>query len=168
MRITSLEEYGLRCLLAIARTGPGGQASISEISALEGLSVPYTSKLLSLLRKAGLVTAVRGRKGGFAVARDLEDITLFEVLTTLGGPMLDPDHCTKFTGQLDVCVHGVDCSVHHVLGSLAGLIESTLKQTTIADLVFQGPGPRYEPMPIAIESLSKKTSHRLPGKRNEM
>jgi len=64
MRITAVEEYGLRCLLNLAREGAKAQLSISEIAEMEGLSVPYTSKLLSILRKSGLVLAARGRGGG--------------------------------------------------------------------------------------------------------
>jgi len=59
MRITAVEEYGLRCLLALARQGQGKQLSIPEIAEMEGLSVPYVSKLLAILRRAGLVTAER-------------------------------------------------------------------------------------------------------------
>jgi Rrf2 family iron-sulfur cluster assembly transcriptional regulator len=55
MRISAVEEYGLRCLVALARKGPDSQLSISEIAELEGLSVPYASKLLAILRRAGLV-----------------------------------------------------------------------------------------------------------------
>ena len=55
MRISSVEEYGLRCLLALANKGQSARLSISEIADLEGLSVPYTSKLLSILRRENLV-----------------------------------------------------------------------------------------------------------------
>lgn len=135
MRISSLEEYGLRCMLALARKGVDSQLSISEIAEMEGLSVPYASKLLAILRKAGLVTAVRGRSGGFCIGREPEKITLLQVMTALGGPLIDPDHCTRFSGQLDVCVHSDDCSVHHVLDTLAANITDILNRTTLHDLV---------------------------------
>lgn len=135
MRISALEEYGLRCLLALAREGEDGQLSINDIAEREALSVPYASKLLSLLRKANLVSSVRGRKGGFGIARPADEITLYEVITALGGPLIDPDHCTRFSGQLDVCVHSDSCTVHHVLGSLAGYIGTYLRNTTLRDVI---------------------------------
>ena len=85
MRITALDEYGLRCLLAIAVKGPGAQLSIPEIAELEGISESYVGKLLSLLKKGKLINAVRGRAGGFSLAHSPEDITLLEAVTTLGG-----------------------------------------------------------------------------------
>jgi Rrf2 family protein len=135
VRISALEEYGLRCLLALAKEGMDSQLSINDIAEREALSVPYASKLLSLLRKARLVSSVRGRKGGFCIARPADQITLYEVITALGGPLIDPDHCTRFSGQLDVCVHSEGCTVHHVLGSLAGYIESYLRNTTLRDVL---------------------------------
>ncbi|HWR82375.1 MAG TPA: Rrf2 family transcriptional regulator [Candidatus Deferrimicrobium sp.] len=135
MRISALEEYGLRCLVALARSGTEGQLSISDIARLEGLSIPYAAKLLSRLRSAGFVKAVRGRSGGFCVARDPGEISLFEVITALGGPLMAPDHCAKYTGQLDRCVHVGDCSVHNVLHGLAGYLGDLLAGASVQDLI---------------------------------
>jgi Rrf2 family iron-sulfur cluster assembly transcriptional regulator len=135
MRISAVEEYGLRCLLALARQGKDNQLSISEIAEMEGLSIPYASKLLAILRRAGLVTAERGRGGGFSIATDPADINLYEVLTALGGPMIDPKHCSRFAGQKDQCVHTEKCSIHDVLGGLAGYVQLFLSRTTLRDLI---------------------------------
>lgn len=138
MRISSLEEYGLRCLLALAGKGESGQLSISEIAELEGLSVPYASKLLAILRKAELVKSVRGRKGGFCIARAPKEINLYQVITALGGPLIDPDHCSKHAGQLEECIHTADCSVQMLLGGLAGYLGEYLVKTTLVDLMDGG------------------------------
>jgi Rrf2 family protein len=137
MRISAVEEYGLRCLLALARIGSDGQLSIADIAEMEGLSVPYASKLLALLRREGLVVAERGRGGGFSIASNPADISMYQVITALGGPLIDPHHCTKFSGQQEECVHIANCTVHDVLGGLAGYIQEFLSQTSLADLVNQ-------------------------------
>lgn len=121
--------------MALARTGINGQMSISEIAGIEGLSIPYAAKLLSILRKAELVTAVRGRGGGFCITRHPREINLLEAITALGGPLIAPDHCTRYTGQLDRCVHIGDCSVHEVLHGLAGYLGKILSGTTLQDLI---------------------------------
>ncbi len=135
MRITALEEYGLRCLLVLAGKGINGQLSIPEIADKEGLSVPYASKLLSILRKADLVTAVRGRGGGFRIARPPEQITLLEVIVGLGGPLIDHDHCDRYSGQKETCVRHGHCAVRHVLGSLACYIADYLESASLADIL---------------------------------
>ena len=162
MRISATEEYGLRCLLVLARKGVGGQLSISDIAEAEGISVPYASKLLSILRKTGLVNAERGRKGGFCIVREPKDIDLHEVITSLGGPLIDPDHCTKMTGQLDKCVHGSKCSVHDVLGGLAGYVATFLTQTSLQDLI-DGVVPDAPP----LQKVIKLVTTGVPSGRNK-
>ncbi len=139
MRISALEEYGLRCLLSLAQAGPEGQLSISEIAEKEGISIPYASKLLSVLRKTGLVEAVRGRSGGFSIARPASEINLLEVITALGGPLIDPNHCRKYSGHLDRCVHTENCSVHYTLVGLSKLVGEFLGETTLEG-ILNGPG----------------------------
>jgi len=137
-----MEGYGLRCMVALARKGTAGQLSISEIAQLEGLSIPYTSKLLSSLRKIGLVESVRGRKGGFRIAREPDKVHLLDVIVGLGGPLIDPEHCRRFSGQLDECVHHDNCNVHYLFGGLARYIADFLNRTTLQDLVEDsGPHP---------------------------
>lgn len=134
MRITALEEYGLRCLLTLSKVGTDGQMSISDIAEKEGLSIPYASKLLSILRKSGLVTAVRGRGGGFCIAREADEINLLEAITALGGPLIDPHHCDKYSGQLDKCVHTDNCSVHYTLAGLAKMVGEFLASKSLDDV----------------------------------
>ena len=66
MRLTSQEEYGLRCLLRVARD----QESMTtpEIAVREGLTQAHVHKLMRLLRRGGLVKSVRGRNGGYQLA----------------------------------------------------------------------------------------------------
>lgn len=135
MRISSLEEYGLRCLLTLATRGEESQLTIPEIAEKEGLSEPYVGKLLSLLKKGNLIKSVRGRKGGFTIAKPANKITLLEAVTSLGGPLIEPNHCTKFTGVLQQCVHYDCCSVRYVLGGLVAYIGEFLSKTTLADIM---------------------------------
>lgn len=63
MKLSAQEEYGLRCLLYMARNGESNNHSIPEISRAEGLSVPNVAKLMRILRLGGLVASVRGQAG---------------------------------------------------------------------------------------------------------
>ncbi len=169
MRISALEEYGLRCLLALARAGCDRQLSISDIAEKEGISVPYASKLLSILRKTGLVNAVRGRGGGFCVARPASEINLLEVITALGGPLIDPNHCRRYSGNLDKCIHTENCSVHYTLVGLSRMVGEFLSSTTLQD-VLRGPGfadattieSRVVLPDAAMRKLSEKSAKLVP------
>ena len=68
MKLTPIEEYGLRCLMQLARhSGEAQPTNIRQISEAEGLSTAYVGKLMFLLQKAHLVQATRGVQGGYVL-----------------------------------------------------------------------------------------------------
>lgn len=137
MRVTSTEEYGLRCLLQLSKEYESGKAlTLPEIAAREGLPVPNTAKLLRRLRLGGLITAARGRTGGYALTRPPKEISLAEALAALDGPIFQRKNCSNFTGLEAVCVHTKDCSVRTVWSALHALVGSALTKVTLADLAF--------------------------------
>ena len=135
MKITAQEEYGLRCLLQLARSPQGQVVSVKDIAAKEGLSSAYAEKLLRILSRAGLVHSVRGVKGGYILNRPPAQLTLGEVIRALGA-MQTMDHiCTVFTGKEDACVHFSDCGIRSVWSGLTNYIQSFLDRTTLASLL---------------------------------
>ncbi len=137
MRVTPTEEYGLRCLLQLAREHESGRAlTLPEIAAREGLPIPNTAKLLRRLRIGGLINAARGRTGGYALTRPPQEISLAEALAALDGPIFQRKDCSNFTGSEAVCVHTKDCSVRTVWSALHALVGSALIKVTLADLAF--------------------------------
>jgi Rrf2 family protein len=134
MKITALEEYGLRCMLLLADSGSRMPLTITEVSAKEGLSIPYTGKLLMILKQAGLVKAVRGRKGGYTLSKPPEQMALREIFDALGEPFFGPHHCGRYTGDNDVCVHNEDCKVRAMWTTFERFISGILGNVTLADL----------------------------------
>lgn len=135
MKITAQEEFGLRCALQLARTGPGESLTLPEIASREGLSVPHAGKLLARLREGGLVRSVRGRAGGYSIARSAESITAAEVLRVLGTRPWPESHCLRHRGTLAACVHAQGCSVRSLWGSLDTIVDRLLGAVTLADLL---------------------------------
>jgi len=135
MKVTAQEEYGLRCMLQAAGTGPDSPVTAAHIASHEGLSVPYVAKLLNHLKESGLVSSVRGRSGGYYIARPPEQISLSEILTALGGTLFEPDYCERFPGDEDACVHLGECSLRSLWGTLEGVVEQVLRRTSLADLL---------------------------------
>jgi Rrf2 family protein len=133
MKITALEEYGLRCMILLARSREE-TLTLSDFSRREGLSVPYAGKLLMILKKAGLVRAVRGRNGGYALAKDADGVYLNEIFDALGEPVFSPTHCQKFTGEENVCVHTGNCSVRDIWKGFGGIIGDMLGRITLEDI----------------------------------
>jgi len=133
MRFTAQEEYGLRCLLQIARE-PAGSLTIPEIAEREALTSAYVAKLMSVLRKAGLVKSTRGQKGGYRLACPPDQMNLGMVLAALGGRLYSKDFCGRHAGKEQVCVHNVDCSIRSLWIALDSVVQRALGQTMLTDL----------------------------------
>ncbi len=138
MKITSQEEYGLRCLLQLARVEGGQSLTIPEIAKSEGLSPPYVAKLLAVLRQAGLIDSERGRAGGYRLAGTPADVSLGTVMQVLGEPLFDePGFCDRHRGHDSggVCVHTSGCTLRALWHTLEQWMRQALDQITLADLL---------------------------------
>ena len=135
MKVTAQEEYGLRCLLQLARSRDGQLISVKEVATKEGLSSAYVEKLLRVLSRAGLVHSVRGVRGGYVLNRPATDISLDEVVRALGTVETTEHICTTFTGNESSCVHMSDCGIRSVWAGLTAYIHTFLERTTLATLL---------------------------------
>lgn len=136
MKITSQEEYGLRCLFQVAQlTQKEDLASLEDIANAEHISQDYAAKLLTILRNANLVESLRGTKGGYRLTRPPESIYLHEVIRSLSGELFETDSCQQFPGNDDKCVHINCCSIRSVWLSVSQIVFGILKQITLKDLM---------------------------------
>jgi len=137
MKISAQEEYGLRCLLRVAKAEPAS-LTLPEVAAAEGLSVPYVAKLMGVLRQAGLLESVRGRAGGYRLAKAPEGVGLGSLLLVLGEPLFDEaDYCQKHAGTSPngVCLNHDGCTLKSLWQTLEQWMRQTLDQITLADLI---------------------------------
>lgn len=134
MKLSAQEEYGLRCLLRIAASGGEPALTIPQISAAEGLSVPYVGKLMRLLRRGGFVESTRGQAGGYRLARRANQIAVGDVLDALGGRLVEEDFCERFSGNNAICARSVDCAMRALWTAVQGAVDDVLSATTLDDL----------------------------------
>lgn len=135
MKVSAQEEYGLRCLLHMAKCGDHESLSIPEISRAEGLSIPNVAKLMRLLRLAGFVESARGQAGGYTLSRPAEKITVSEVLEALGGRFYSSSYCERHAGIEKVCNHNADCSIRALWSSMQNAMDNLLGNTSLKDLI---------------------------------
>ncbi len=135
MKLSAQEEYGLRCLLYMARHGEDRSHSIPEISRAEGLSVPNVAKLMRILRLGGLVKSVRGQAGGYTLAKPAADISVAEVVGLLGGSFFNAHFCDRHAGLERNCTHVEDCSLKILWSAVQKSLDGILGRTTLRDLL---------------------------------
>jgi Rrf2 family protein len=135
MKLSSIEEYGLRCLLQLARAGEGASLTIAEMSEREGISAPNVAKLMRVLRRAGLVRSTRGKDGGYTLARPAADVRALDGLAARGGRLFDTGFCDRHAGVSSHCLNTRDCSIRPVLRGLQEAVDLVLGELTLASLL---------------------------------
>ena len=85
MKLSTKGRYGLRALIDLALYGEKEAVSIQSISARQMISDSYLEQLVRKLKKAGLVTSVRGAQGGYRLAKPAGEISVGDVLRALEG-----------------------------------------------------------------------------------
>lgn len=158
MKFSAQEEYGLRCLLQIARLGVDGSMTIPEISKHEGLTPTHVAKLLMILRKDGFITSTRGQAGGYTLARKADQIRVSDVLEALGGRLYDEEFCGRHSGQLSICTHAVDCSVRSLWQVIQQSVDEVIGKLTLADLIQSGERPNVQLFDSPRRMDTKQTS----------
>ena len=135
MKISAQEEYGLRCLLQLARAETLGESlTLSQLARREGISTANAGKLMWILSKAGLVLSTRGTKGGYSLARPASQIRLNQVIRVLEGERAE-SHCKSCSGVLEACVHTGDCGIRPVIIELHQIVDNALADITLSQLL---------------------------------
>jgi Rrf2 family protein len=144
VQVLAQEEYGLRCLIELSRHAgaagaPDRPRTIHEIAEAEGLSPDYTAKLMRELRRGGLVESTRGAAGGYRLAREPEQIRIWDAIQVLGGALFPERFCDCHPGRQGACVRGSDCALRALWRAVDGAVHEVLARTTLADLARSEP-----------------------------
>ena len=136
MRVTKAEEYGLRLVIRLA--SEGGQLAIRELADQERLPETTVAKIVGRLRRAGVVTAERGRNGGYALTSPADRITIARVVEAFDERIYDPAFCDRMSPGNETCAHSTSCGLRPVWRGLAAVIGDFLAGITVADVIQGG------------------------------
>ncbi|MDR3172189.1 MAG: Rrf2 family transcriptional regulator [Treponema sp.] len=132
MRITTRGRYALRASLALARLGKDGSpVSINNLSEEEHISSVFLEQIFFKLRKAGIVSSVRGPGGGFYFAQPLDKLTIKAILDAAGED-LNAIPCDKHT---ETCERLGDCLSHEVWTDVTELVNNFFNNVTLASIL---------------------------------
>ena len=97
MRLSTKGRYGLRALVDLAAHEEGEAVSLARTAQRQKLSLNYLEQVFGMLRRSGIVAGVKGSNGGFRLTRDMDEITVKEVLEALEGKFSIVDESDKDT-----------------------------------------------------------------------
>jgi Rrf2 family protein len=130
MKLTTKMRYGTRAMLELALHQGEEPLSLREVAERQDISPKYLEQLFATLQTAGLVNAVRGPRGGYALARPAESINLRQIYEALESP----DGFVACTANPQVCERADHCVTQEVWARLYQTCMQLLEETTLADL----------------------------------
>jgi Rrf2 family protein len=130
MKFTTKTEYGLVCMVYMARHADKRCLTIKEIAAHESYPVPYIEKILQALRQARLVKSHHGSQGGYALAKKPSEITLKQIIDALEGSTFEV-FCAPETRGGIVCTHFCLCGVKPVWRKTKQILDQFYDSVTL-------------------------------------
>lgn len=130
MKVSKKAYYGLRAVLALAQAQK--PLSIHALAETEHLPEDYLEKILQILRRAGLVEAKKGTTGGYSLTRPPQEVTAWQILSELDGPI--KTFTPPIKGTLP-CLQPSHCQTNEVWRTLETEIEHTLSRITLQSLI---------------------------------
>jgi Rrf2 family protein len=149
MQITKQADYAVRAVLELARSnGSTGRLTAEEIAQRRGIPHAFLSKTLGLLADAGLVETRRGVKGGVALRRPPQQISLLDVVEAIDGPL---DLCACVLAPAD-CRWTETCPVHPIWLDMRHEMRTRLAAARLDMLVIQEKRARSRRVPAQTVS----------------
>jgi Rrf2 family protein len=134
VRITTWAEYGLIVAVHLARHGNERPVPAREIAEREGLPPDYVEQILLKLRRAGLVTSVRGAHGGYFLARSALEVSVRDVLEAAENRTFEVN-CDSYPISAHRCNGESSCSIRPVWRELQQRVDEFLESVSLADLL---------------------------------
>ena len=130
LRITKQADYGIVLLTRMA-ADPERLFTASELAAEAGLPHPIVSKVLKLLVRGGVLSSYRGVKGGYTLDRSAEEITVFDIVTVLEGPIAITECIDDSPSE---CSQEPHCPVRGNWQRINRAIQLALEDITLAEM----------------------------------
>lgn len=132
MMVSTKGRYALTVMVDLAKNAVDGYVSLADIAERENLSMKYLESIISMLNKGGMLESLRGKNGGYKLARDPSEYTVNEILLLTEGT-LAPVNCIM---QESVeCEKAATCSTLPLWAGLDGVIENYLSGITLEDVM---------------------------------
>ncbi|MCP4292518.1 MAG: Rrf2 family transcriptional regulator [bacterium] len=131
MKVNTKVRYGLRAILQIAEEYGKDPVPISAISQSQEISGKYLEQVVGTLRKSGLINSRKGVRGGYSLAREPQDINLWEIITALDSHTTLVD-CVE---NANVCDRSNDCLTRSIWTLLSTRMQEFWSSFKLSDLL---------------------------------
>ncbi len=134
MRFQITTDYAIRIILYMAQQGVQ-VTTAKEVAAQLGMTYSYFNKIASKIKRLGFIESVQGPKGGYRLAKDAAEITLYDIVEAMEGSICI-NRCLEEDGY---CSRNAipSCLVHRIFESIQYKTIEMLSGTRICDLIYE-------------------------------
>ena len=133
MLVSTKGRYALRAVVDIAEHSSASRVSLRSVAERQGLSDKYLEAIVKPLVLAGVLTSVRGKNGGYQLAKPASEITAGDVIRAVEGDVATAP-CGEAGGEF--CDRKASCRTARFWGGLERTVDQYLDSKTIADLAI--------------------------------
>ena len=155
MRLTTKGRFAVTAMVDLALRQNRGPVTLAAISERQHISLSYLEQLFGKLRRAKLVSSVRGPGGGYNLARVAAEISVADVVTAVDEP-LDATQC----GGKENCHDERRCMTHDLWATLNEKMYEYLSSVTLADLIAHHNG---KPVAVIKDFRPKEQKEAVPA-----
>ena len=132
MKISTRGRYAIRVMLDLAEQSTGEYIALVDIAKRQGISEKYLEAIVASLVKARLLTALRGKKGGYKLTRKPEEYTMREILQITEGAFA-PVACLE--SETNECERASSCKTLKMWEGFQKVVNEYFEGITLADLL---------------------------------
>lgn len=130
LKLTKKADYGLMAMKHLAEHAHEGACSAKDVAESYGIPPEALAKILQRLARAGLLHSQHGMNGGYTLARDAREISAYEVIRAIDGPLFITA-CITVRGECDQTER---CTIREPLRKVNESIEEVLKRIKISEM----------------------------------
>lgn len=130
MKVTRASDYAIRALIHMARKPIGTTFMRSELAQECDIPDSFLGKILQNLAKSEILSSERGKKGGFKIARNLDEITVYGIISAIEGDIA----LNKCIFDEDFCSIVHSCTAHVMWTEIQDRMVEMLKSYSLANL----------------------------------
>jgi Rrf2 family protein len=165
MKLSKKGEYALRSLinLGIAVEVKRSLVQVSELADNEQIPIKFLEQIMQALKEAGLITSVRGKFGGYRLAKPAREITIGQVVRLIDGPLAPIGCVSQSAYEKCTCPDEAHCGLRMLMLDVRNAIAGILDRYTLADVVeitLRKLRRDHVPLPFSVEADAAAASAR--------
>jgi Rrf2 family protein len=133
MKITNATDYAIRAILYMAKNQEKKYFMRSELSKECDIPDSFLGKILQALKQAAILTSNRGKFGGYALSKNLENITFYDIIRAVEGEI----YINECLNNDKICSKTKECTVKSALSEINNNIIDNLKNYSIKNLILK-------------------------------